>query len=214
MSDTPRSDAAIGQYPHGNAVELECRQLERELNDALRWKSEHLAVESWWAKIDAHVRKSPDCALGRSVAEVALEFLEERDRLKAKLKLEKPNPFPDGTDASDLWNMREDAYLAEIAALRQRLTIVKSAAEASVDRAHTQGVMDSILRQEIGRLKDEVAELIKDRERLDKAEAERWQMTYNQRAAGFLIQEQHRVVGHIGRGTTLRAAIDEAMGVK
>lgn len=167
MSDTPRSDAAIGQYPHGNAVELECRQLERELNDALRWKSEHLAVESWWAKIDAHVRKSPDCALGRSVAEVALEFLEERDRLKAKLKLEKPNPFPDGTDASDLWNMREDAYLAEIAALRQRLTIVKSAAEASVDRAHTQGVMDSILRQEIGRLKDEVAELIKDRERLD-----------------------------------------------
>lgn len=98
--------------------------------------------------------------------------------------------------------------------LEQRLTIVKSAAEASVDRAHTQGVMDSILRQEIGRLMDEVAELIKDRERLDKAEAERWQMTYDQRAAGFLIQEQHRVVGHIGRGTTLRAAIDEAMGVK
>lgn len=49
----------------------------------------------------------------------------------------------------------------------RRLKLIKSAAEASVDRAHTQGIMDSILRQEIGKLKDEVAELIKDRERLD-----------------------------------------------
>lgn len=50
--------------------------------------------------------------------------------------------------------------------LEQRLTLIKSAAEASIDRAHTQGVMDSILRQEIARLKDEVAELSKDRKRL------------------------------------------------
>lgn len=64
--------------------------------------------------------------------------------------------------AADIRKMK-----GELNEAHKRLKLVKSAAEASVDRAHTQGVMDSILRQEIGRLRDEVAELIKDRKRLD-----------------------------------------------
>lgn len=60
--------------------------LRHERNVLSIWKHGQLTVESWWHKIDEFVRAHPDSRLGESVADMALEFLKERDELKDKLK--------------------------------------------------------------------------------------------------------------------------------
>jgi hypothetical protein len=53
-----------------------------------QWKREEIAIESWWMKIDEFVRTHPDSLgrLGQQVSAVALEWLRERDALKANIK--------------------------------------------------------------------------------------------------------------------------------
>ncbi len=60
-----------------------------ELNQLRRWKREQLTVTAWWDEIDAFVRKHPDGIVGRDVSALALEWLHERDRLKASLVIAK-----------------------------------------------------------------------------------------------------------------------------
>lgn len=48
------------------------------IDDLEGWKREALTVESWWAKIDEAIRRRPG-SLGRSVAAVALELIQQRD---------------------------------------------------------------------------------------------------------------------------------------
>jgi len=55
------------------------RDLTAERDHLARWKQEHLTVESWWQRIDAHVRVRKDGTLGSIVADKALELIQERD---------------------------------------------------------------------------------------------------------------------------------------
>lgn len=91
---TPRTDEQVF-YPNNMPVVQEgfAAQLEIELIDCQaerdrleQWKKEALAVESWWAKIDAFIRTHPDTKLGHSVSATALEFLEQRDRYRKALE--------------------------------------------------------------------------------------------------------------------------------
>ena len=60
--------------------------VERERDDLAQWKREALIVESWWNEIDTFVRNHPDAVVGRQVSTMALEWLKERDTLKAETK--------------------------------------------------------------------------------------------------------------------------------
>lgn len=56
-------------------------KLQKELADLKSWKEGALKVESWWQKIDNHVRNHPSLVAGQSVADEALRLLKERDAL-------------------------------------------------------------------------------------------------------------------------------------
>jgi len=68
------------EYKHQlNAANKEIEQLKR-------WKKEQLTVQSWWDKVDSYVRDHDDAPLGGFVANTCLNFLKERDELKAEVK--------------------------------------------------------------------------------------------------------------------------------
>ena len=61
-------------------------KLEKEIDQLKRWKKEQLTVQSWWDKVDSYVRDHDDAPLGGFVANTCLNFLKERDELKAEVK--------------------------------------------------------------------------------------------------------------------------------
>jgi len=61
-------------------------KLQKEIDQLKRWKKEQLTVQSWWDKVDKYVRDHDDAPLGGIVANTCLNFLKERDELKAEVK--------------------------------------------------------------------------------------------------------------------------------
>jgi len=61
-------------------------KLEKEIEQLKRWKKEQLTVQSWWDKVDSYVRDHDDAPLGGIVANTCLNFLKERDELKAEVE--------------------------------------------------------------------------------------------------------------------------------
>jgi hypothetical protein len=66
--------------------------------------------------------------------------------------------------------------------------------------------------QQIVDLKSQLSELLLDKQRLDAVERNHWQVWWNDRSNGFIVQERDQVAGNIGRGRTVREAIDDAIG--
>jgi hypothetical protein len=66
-------------------AESKCAELERELSEANRWKSEATELLRQWDDVDEAVRQSDDCIIGDSVSKKALEFVKERHLLKSQL---------------------------------------------------------------------------------------------------------------------------------
>lgn len=62
-----------------------------ELAELRRWKAVHMAVESWWQKIDDFIRASPDAVVGASVSSLALAWLQERAELRRAFDLQRAN---------------------------------------------------------------------------------------------------------------------------
>jgi len=58
----------------------------KEIEVLKRWKKEQLIVQSWWDKVDNYVRDHDDAPLGGIVANTCLNFLKERDELKAEVE--------------------------------------------------------------------------------------------------------------------------------
>jgi len=61
-------------------------KLQKEIDQLKRWKKEQLTVQSWWDKVDNYVRDHDDAPLGGFVANTCLNFLKERDELKAEVE--------------------------------------------------------------------------------------------------------------------------------
>lgn len=53
-----------------------------ERKQLARWKEEALTVMGKWDKVDALIRKHPDCILGHDVSDTAIKFINERDEMK------------------------------------------------------------------------------------------------------------------------------------
>lgn len=69
LSQLKKSDTALNE-----AIDV--------IQDLKRWKAEHIAV---WNEVDTHVREHKEIKLGESVSKKCLEFLIERDGLKAMI---------------------------------------------------------------------------------------------------------------------------------
>jgi hypothetical protein len=50
-----------------------------------------------------------------------------------------------------------------------------------------------------------------DTRRLGFIEANRWGVWFNDRADGFIVQSRNQIAGNIGKGRTVREAIDQAI---
>lgn len=68
------------------------------------------------------------------------------------------------------------------------------------------------VRREMDALRQRLAVAETDTRRLDAMERNGWDVSKNVRAGGWIVQRTMQVVGNIGHGKTLRAAIDAAEG--
>lgn len=73
-------------YTDMNQLQKKIDALQEERDILKRWKYEQLIVNKLWDKVDEYVRNHDDAPLGNFVANTCLDFLKERDELKAELE--------------------------------------------------------------------------------------------------------------------------------
>lgn len=112
--------------------------------------------------------------------------------------------------ARDNIGMSREEYHKAKKALEENETLrvhLASERQAKIER----GDMFIELQAQYAAAQSELAELRKDRERIEWLEDGHNTVVWNDRAGGFTIQKCQQVVGNIGVGRALRAAIDAAM---
>ena len=75
-----------GCTKHRDEYKHQLKAADIEIEELKKWKKGQLTIENWWSKVDKYVRDHDDAPLGGFVANTCLNFLKERDELKAEVK--------------------------------------------------------------------------------------------------------------------------------